>query len=444
MSTPSTGKRPQPHAEADHESTAPSLGFWSCWSLTVGIMVGSGVFLLPAVLAPYGLMSFSGWLLSGAGSILLALVFARLSSRTTKSGGVYVYSQEAFGDVVGFLIAWGYWCCYWIAIPAAAIAFVGYLAVFIPGIAQHASWQAMIALSLIWLAGVINLKGIEEAAFVQLLMTVLKLLPLLLIIGLGLSVGDSANLPEMNPQDMPWQEGLAITALLTLWAFSGMEAAAMPASDVKDPERTIPRAIVVGTITVSFIYIASTAAVMLLVPSEQLANSTAPFADAAASLGTWGPALIAIGAMVSTFGSLNGILFVTGQMPMAVAVDKLAPRWLARRNKGGAPQPSLILAIVLASVLLLANYSGGLVKAYEFLITMSTLTFLLPLIASSIAEFKYSWRSARGWAAVALLAFLYSIFAVAGSGLTVFLLGLGLLALGLPVYYFGRQSKSDH
>lgn len=411
------------------------LGFWSCWSLTVGIMIGSGVFLLPAVLAPYGLLSFAGWLLTGGGSILLALVFARLSSRTHRSGGVYVYAQEAFGDLTGFLIAWGYWTAYWIAIPAAAIAFVGYLVVFFPDLTENTVAQTFIALGLIWLSTLINIRGVREATLVQLMMTILKLIPLFMVISLGIFVGDPQNLPELNPKNISLIEGLAVTALLTMWAFSGMEAGAMPAGDVKDPERTIPRAIIFGTLTVAFVYISSTAAVMLLVPQEVLVNSTSPFAEAASVLGGWGPKLIAVGALVSTAGALHGTIFMTGQIPMAVALDKLAPAVFAKRNKGGAPYTSLILAGILGSILLVANYSRGLIGAFMFLIMMSTLTFMIPLLASSIAELRYSWRSARGWAGIAAGAAIYSVFAILGSGFEVIMWGIVLLIIGVPIFY---------
>ncbi|MEM7360318.1 MAG: amino acid permease [Pseudomonadota bacterium] len=425
--------------QTSQQSQPKRLGFWSCWSLTVGIMIGSGVFLLPAVLAPYGLLSFAGWILTGGGSILLALVFARLSSRTNRSGGVFVYAQEAFGDLTGFLIAWGYWTAYWIAIPAAAIAFVGYLVVLIPDLTQNTVAQTLIALGLIWLSTLINIRGVREATLVQLLMTVLKLIPLFLVIALGLFVGDSQNLPEFNPKNISLVEGLAVTALLTMWAFSGMEAGAMPAGDVRDPERTIPRAIIFGTLTVAFVYIAATAAVMLLVPQEVLVSSTSPFAEAAIVLGDWGPKLIAVGALVSTAGALHGTIFMTGQIPMAVALDKLAPAAFAKRNQGGAPYVSLILASVLGSILLIANYSRGLIGAFMFLIMMSTLTFMIPLLASSIAELRYSWRSARGWAGVAAGAAVYSVFAILGSGFEVIMWGIVLLIIGVPIYYLVNQ-----
>jgi len=386
------------HAQPPTPQSQPLLGFWTCWSLTVGIMIGSGIFLLPAILAPYGLMSFSGWALTTVGSILLALVIARLSARTRRSGGVYIYAQDAFGDLTGFLVAWGYWAAYWISIPAIAIAFVGYLAVFVPVLETAVLAQALLALALIWVLTLINMQSLKSASFTQILMTALKLIPLLLIIGLGFVAGDKANLPAANPQNAAFIPALATTALLTMWAFSGLEAGTIAAGDVKNPERTIPRAIILGTLTVAFIYIASTVAVMRLVPADILATSTSPFADAAKMLGNWGPYMIAIGAMIATAGSLNGVIFVTGQMPMALALDGLAPKMFKGRTTNSAPRLSLVLGSTLGSVLLMMNYTKGLISMFTLLAMMSTLAVLAPLLVSAAAELKHSWTSAKGWA----------------------------------------------
>lgn len=415
------------------------LGFWTCWSLTVGVMIGSGIFLLPAVLAPYGLMSFAGWMLTGAGSILLALVLGRLASRTRRTGGPYIFAHDAFGDLPGFLVAWGYWASLWIAVPAIAIAFVGYLTVFIPALQDSPVGQAGAALALIWTLTLINIAGIREAGLVQLVMTVLKLIPLFLIIGLGVMAGDVANLPEANPTGQPFFLVLSTTALLTMWAFAGLEAGTLPAGSVKNPETTIPRAVIIGTITVTLVYLAATAAVMALVPAEALVASTSPFADAARGLGSWGPAVIAAGALVSTAGSLNGNIFGSGQIPMAVALDRLAPKIFARLSPGGSPWVSLVAASTLGSLLLVANYSRGLVGTFTFLLMMSTLAVLAPLFISVAAEIRHSWKSAKGWAALAALAGLYAAFAIFGSGLEIIAWGLLLIAAGVPVFYWGRH-----
>jgi APA family basic amino acid/polyamine antiporter len=181
---------------------------------------------------------------------------------------------------------------------------------------------------------------------------------------------------------------------------------------------------------------------MLLVPAEILVLSTSPFADAARGLGQWGAALIAAGALVSTAGSINGNIFIAGQLPMAVALDRLAPSAFARLNGGGAPYISLISASTLSSVLLLMNYSRGLVGAFTFLILLSTIASLLPYLFSCMAELRHSWRSSRGWAGVALLAGLFAVFAIIGSGIEPLLWGIGLFASGLPLYFVLRRTDA--
>jgi APA family basic amino acid/polyamine antiporter len=429
--------------DAGKNAAQRPLGFWGVWSLTVGVMIGSGVFLLPTVLAPYGLLSFGGWLITGAGSIAIALILGRLASRTKRTGGPYAYAHDAFGELPGFLVGWGYWASVWTATAAVAVAFTGYLTVFIPALSDNAILQAVTALALIWTLTGVSISGTREAGIVQLVMTVLKLIPLGVIILAGLAFGDSANLPEVNPSGGSVTGVLAACALLTMWAFAGMEAGTIPAGEVTDPERTIPRAVVAGVVATTLVYIAATAAVMLLVPADELAASTSPFADAARNLGTWGPMMIAAGALVATAGSMNGNIFVSGQMPMAVALDRLAPKIFARLNRQGAPAFSLIAASTLSSILLIANYTRGLVGAFTFMLMISTLMTLAPYLVSALAEFRHSWRSARAWAALAAAAALYSCFAILGSGLEVIAWGLGLVALGIPVFYFGRQKAEQ-
>lgn len=418
------------------------LGFWSCWSLTVGCMIGSGIFLLPTVLAPYGLLSFGGWIIAGGGSIALALAFARLAGRTTRSGGPYAYVQEAFGDFIGFLMGWTYWISNCIGLPVIAIGFVGYLTVFIPALSQNTFAQAATALALIWIFTLVNVRGLKHASAVQIAMTLLKIVPLVGIVALALAAGTPANMPAFNPSHASIFSALAATALLTLWPFTGFEMGTLPAGDVKDAQNTVPRALITGMLTVTVIYLSATTAVMLLVPPEQLARSTAPFSDAARLVGAWGPAVIAGGALIATAGTLNGLIFVAGQTASAVAVDKLAPQALAATNKGGAPHVALILSAAVASVLLLTNYSRGLIGAFTFLLMMATVTTLLPYLFCALAEMRKSWRSAKGWALVALIGCAYTIFASIGSGMEVFAWGVVLTVAGAPLYFVFRPRSA--
>ena len=415
-------------------TTTKKMGFWQCWGMSVGVMIGSGIFLLPTVLAPYGWISLLGWLLTCSGTIVLSLVLARLAGTTDHAGGPYAYVKESFGDLAGFLIGWGYWVGVVFGVTAIAVGFAGYMGSVFPIFAANSLTQALVAAAGIGVLTWVNVKGVSEAATVQLVMTILKIIPLIVIIGLGIIYGDIDNFPAFNPQGLPVTEALASTALLTMWAFIGIEAAVIATDDVESPKKTIPIAVVSAAITVSCLYVGASIAIMFLVPSDVLALSESPFVDAASHMGTGGALLIGIGALISTAGALNGNIFVMGQMAMAVAADGLAPAVIAKKNRGGAPAGVLIVSSVFSTALLVLNFTEGLVGAFSFLISMSTLSILAPYGLSAVAEFKRSWLSAKGWAGVALLSVIYTLIAAAGSGWHVFFLGLGLFLLGIPLH----------
>ena len=412
------------------------MGFWQCWGMSVGVMIGSGIFLLPTVLAPYGWISLLGWLLTCSGTIVLALVLARLAGTTDHAGGPYAYVRETFGDLVGFLIGWGYWVGVVFGVTAIAVGFAGYMGSIFPIFAANSLTQALVAAMGIGVLTWVNIKGISEAATVQLVLTILKIVPLIVIIGLGIAYGDIDNFPSFNPQQLSMTEALASTALLTMWAFIGIEAAVIPTGDVENPKKTVPIAVVSAALSVSFLYVGASIAIMFLVPSEVLAASESPFVDAASHMGPGGALLMGVGALISTAGALNGNIFVMGQMPMLVAADGLAPSVIAKKNKGGAPMVALMASSVFSAALLVLNFTDGLVGAFSFLISMSTLSILAPYGLSAMAELKRSWHSAKGWAGVALLSVIYTLIAAAGSGWYVFFLGVGLFLLGILLFKF--------
>ena len=420
---------------------AKKMGFWQCWGMSVGVMIGSGIFLLPTVLAPYGWISLLGWLLTCSGTIVLALVLARLAGTTDHAGGPYAYVRESFGDLAGFLIGWGYWVGVVFGVTAIAVGFAGYMGSIFPIFAANSLTQALVAAMGIGVLTWVNIKGISEAATVQLVLTILKIVPLIVIIGLGIAYGDIDNFPSFNPQQLSMTEALASTALLTMWAFIGIEAAVIPTGDVENPKKTVPIAVVSAALSVSFLYVGASIAIMFLVPSEVLAASESPFVDAASHMGPGGALLMGVGALISTAGALNGNIFVMGQMPMLVAADGLAPSVIAKKNKGGAPMVALMVSSVFSAALLVLNFTDGLVGAFSFLISMSTLSILAPYGLSAMAEFKRSWHSAKGWAGVALLSVIYTLIAAAGSGWYAFFLGVGLFLLGILLFKFFHLTR---
>jgi basic amino acid/polyamine antiporter, APA family len=421
-----------------------NLGLWMLTALVVGNMIGSGVFLLPASLAALGSVSIFGWALTGAGAILLALVFANLGRSMPRTGGPYAYARSAFGDFVGFQTAWGYWIAVWAGNAAIAVAFVGYLGYFFPGVVANGLSAALAAIAAIWLLTLVNIAGVREGGQVQLITTILKFVPLAIIGLVGIFFIKGSNFGAFAPTGV--LPGITSAAALTLWAFIGLESATVPAEEVKDPERNIPRATIIGTLLATGVYVLATIAIMGIIPSADLAKSTSPFADAAQAIfGSWGGSAIALVAMISAFGALNGWILLQGRVPLAAAQDGLFPKAFAKvHGKRGTPVFGLVVSSILVSGLMLMNYNQSLVAQFSFVILLATLTTLVPYAYSAAAQAvlwirepeRFSGRSFARDTIVATLAFAYSVWAIIGSGTDVIAKGFILLTLGIPVYVF--------
>ena len=415
--------------------------------MVTGNMIGSGIFLLPASLAGFGGISIVGWLFSAVGSILLALVFAGLAHQVRGSGGPYLYTQAGFGDVPGFLMAWGYWLAIIATNAAIAIALVSYLSVFWPAIATQTWLSTLLTLVLIWMLAGVNIRGVKGAGQVQLISTILKILPLVAVGAVGLFFLEPEHFQPWNLSDQSPFSAVTATAALTLWAFLGLESANIPAAEVKDPEKNVPRAAVAGTLIAALVYIPGTVAVMGLVSPDVLAQSTAPFADAATLLwGRWGYYLIGIGAIVSCFGALNGWTLCLGQIPMAAAKDNLFPRFFSEESRFGTPAKGIIFSTILVSLLVLMNSSESLVNQFTYVILLATLTTLLPYLFCSLARLMIAMKTGLSLSyldvLVSLLATAFSIWAIMGTGMETIYWGGFLLMLGLPVYVFLKWRHS--
>jgi basic amino acid/polyamine antiporter, APA family len=416
-------------------------------ALVMGNMIGSGIFLLPASLAPYGLNSVIAWLLSAAGAIALAVVLSRLSRAFPDQGGPYAYTREAFGPLVAFLVAWGYWISVWVGNAAIATGSASYLAAFFPSIAEQPHVSAAVVLALLWLLTAVNCAGVRAAGWVQGITTILKIVPLLAIVAVGLYAVRIDSL-TINAA-VPWSAG-AVTAsmTLTLFALVGLESATIPDGKVANPKRTIPLATMIGTVLTSLVYVVACSTVLILLPTARLASSNAPFADVARMFwGRTGAALIALAATVSGFGALNGWILLQGEVPYTLGRDGVFPRMFARTSRSGAPVVALVSGSVLVSILVVLNAGTTTVRVFTFMVLLSTTACLVMYLVCSLALLRLQWqgrlagarRGTAGLAVVGLLATLYSVWAIVGAGLEASLWGLVLLALGGPVYWLMRR-----
>jgi APA family basic amino acid/polyamine antiporter len=429
------------------------IGFWIATSLVVGNMIGSGVFLLPASLAPYGGISILGWLFTSFGALMVALLLARLGRRIPEAGGPYAFTREGLGNFPAFLVAWGYWICIWTGNAAISVAFVGYMGVFFPPLSREPALGAGTALAAIWILTAVSARGIREAGIVQVITTVLKLLPLLAIGTLGLLYLDPANFRPFNPSGDPPFQAITATAALTLWALLGLESATIPADAVEDPRRTIPRATIVGTLVTAGVYILATVGVMGILPPESLGESAAPFADAATRIwGVGAGSLIAAGAAISAFGALNGWILLQGQMPLAAARDGLFPAVFGKLSNRGTPVFGLVISSILITGLMALNFTESLVDQFTFLILLATLSTLIPYVFSAVSELvmlardrkEFSKERLKTGSVIAVLALLYSLWAIVGVGWESVLWGLLLLAVGIPFYWWQVRVNRKH
>lgn len=428
-------------------SAPKQIGIWTATSLVIGNMIASGLFMLPATLGVFGGISLIGWIISGAGAMCLALVYSWLSKiKPRATGGPYAYTFAGMGEFAAFLVAWGYWISVWCTNAAISVAFVSYLTAFIPALGHNPLLAVGTGLGAIWFLTWINTKGLKEAGIVQVITTLLKLAPLAVITVGGLFYLNWENFVPFNVSQESDLSAITSATTLTLFAFLGLECATIPSGNVLDPEKTVARATILGTFITTLLYIISTVAVMGLIPPGELHQSQAPFADAAASI--WGEGaryLVAGGAVISTFGALNGWILVQGQMPFAAARDHLFPKIFARENKSGTPVVGIVISSVLVSVLMSMNFSKSLADTYTFAILLSTLTVLIPYLFSIVSFVLLGVRQnqiSTGKLVVAGLAFLYSMWAVIGSGQEIVFWGFILLMAGLPFYTYIKVKRN--
>ncbi len=431
--------------------TDNKLGIYTTTSLVVGNMVGAGIFLLPSALASFGGISLLGWCLSAAGALLIAKIFSNMSRLLpTIDGGPYGYSRAGLGDFAGFLMAWGYWISVWAANAAIAVSLVSALSTFFPVLATSPVASIGTGLGAIWLLTWVNTLGIRETGEVQLVTTILKLLPLIAIAIGGCWFIHWDYFIPFNTSGLPVGQAIAGSAALTLYAFLGIECASIPAGNIQEPEKTIPRATMWGTGLTIIIYIACMIVIMGLLPPKTLHNSVTPFADAAALI--WGQKarwLVGAGVALAAFGALNGWILVQGQIPMAIARDRLFPAVFAKENKKGVPALGIIISSALVSVFMAMNFTKGLVDQFQFMLLLSTLTSLIPyaLVTASyviVVIGRGETKTPGDWVRVlapASLAFLFSLLAIIGSGETIVYRGLILLLAGVPLYVWNVWTR---
>lgn len=431
--------------------TVKKLGLWTSTSLVLGNMIGAGVFMMPSTLASFGGISILGWVASSVGAFLLAKIFAHLSKMMPGSdGGPYAYSKTVLGDFAGFLVAWGYLISVWCTNAAITVSFISALSTFFPALATNSLLAVFTGLVTIWILTWINTLGVLTSGKLQLITTILKVVPIFLVGIVGLFFVQWDNFLPFNASGTSTLSAITATTTLTFFAFLGIECATIPSGSVENPEKTIARATLLGTLIATIVYILSTISIMGMIPAAQLKTTVTPFADAATLI--WGAGAkywVSAGVAIAAFGALNGYILIQGQLPAAIANDQLFPKIFAKKNTKGVPAIGVAISSVIVSLFTMMNYTKGLVDQFKFLILLTTLTVLIPYLFSTAAYiiFRLKQSNLTNWVrnsaiVLASLAFLFFMWMIIGSGQEIVYWGFVLCMSSIPVYVLGVVKRN--
>lgn len=411
----------------DAADKSQTIGIWMTTALVVGTIIGSGIFMLPVSLAPLGSNALIGWLISGFGVLCIVFAMARLSR--LGGDGIQANIERAFVPTVAFLVAWAFWVSNWVAQASVAVGAASALS-----FAGFGGQELIVpnAIGFIVLLTAINAIGVRAAGGFSLVTVAIKLLPLLAVIWLFLQRGVSGGSYEpLPPMPITFANVAAATAL-TFFAFTGFETATTPVGKVRDPGRTIPRALLGGTAFVVVLYLIAGTSIQLLLPANVVAASPAPFADALVS--SWGHGIATFAALaiaVAAIGCLNGVILGTGELGYAMALRGDLPAVMAKTRGKNTPVVAQVVGSALTILLLLANSSRATANLFTFIILLSTAAVVVVYFTSALAAWKLCTKPAAR-AAIAT-GILFLAFATYGIGLEAGLWCLALLAIGMAI-----------
>ena len=424
------------------------LGLGMATALVVGNTIGMGIFMQPAALAPFGLNALTGWAAVIIGCVCLALTFAALARKLPQADGPFGYVRSTLGESLAFPVLWSYWISCWVTLPVLAIGTTGYFLNVFP--ALRSVPPAVIAVSFMWIFVGVNLLGLRSGGRVQVVTSLLKVIPLIFVTIVGAvsilsSPGDyGSNLPT-NPITLNASMGAAAVALYTMLGF---ESAAVAASRVTNPGTTIPRATLIGILFVGVIYVAAVTIGILVVPQATLAASDAPFVTILDHLigagdGRW----LSLFIVISGLGCLNGWTLLSAELTRTLATHRLLPAILGDSNRNGVPWASLLLAGGLATVVGLMNYTSTLVGAFTKLSLIVSAANLPLYVCCSFALFVMLRRNPAGLSPLLWVAgaggVAFAAFAFFGVGWEAFIWALLLSLAGVPIYYWMRGRRAS-
>ncbi|MGL4800422.1 MAG: amino acid permease [Cellulosilyticaceae bacterium] len=433
------------------------LGLAAATAIVVGNMMGSGIFTSPQSLAQVAspIVTIVAWMITGIGSVLLALSFANLGSKYPSTGGPIVFTHKAFGEFMAFLVAWTFWIGSWIGNAAIITAIIRYLTPFIPSLRTNGALAFILSSLILWTFTYINYKGVKQAGVVSIVTTILKLGVIFVFMIIAIIGFNPEYLGTYSSPEVTGWGALPAAIAVTLWSFIGLESAAISGGEIKNPEKNIKRSTFLGTLFAAVIYLFLSVLAMGGLPQAELAASEAPLASIINHVtgATWGGAFISLGIVISAAGAMSGWVLTTARLSFAAGQDGLFPKFFAKVHpKHHTPYTSLIVTSICTNLLLILNYVSDLTSAFDFMINLATLAFIPAYALTAAAEILLTFKKEHKLTLLSfvkhgflsLIAFIYAIYIIYGSGAESAMWVFLLMFIGIPFYIYKKiQSNQE-
>jgi amino acid transporter len=416
------------------EKLVRGISRWDLTAIAVNTIIGTGIFILPAgVMEKIGGYSLLAFVACAVIVAFIILCFAEVSSRFQATGGMYLYAREAFGSAVGFEVGWLYWIVRVTTFAANCNALLTYLGIFFPSAAE--GWQrALIVSAVVLVMTIVNFIGVRESAIMTNIFTVGKIVPLLIFAAVGLFFIEPAN---FSFGEIPEQGKFSLAIVSLIYAFVGFEAAVIPAGETKDPKKNVPFALLTALAFCALLFIVIQVVAIGTLP--ELAQSKTPLADAAGKfMGSFGAIFIAVGAMISVLGNLNGGFLASSRIPFAMAEQNQLPQILAKTHtKFKTPYVSLFLtaAVILVFTLQTSFYSALTIAVITRLLVYAITCASLPVFRyrkdAPKAEFTAPFGMAASVLSLILICWLLTTVDYKKEGLAILIVA----AVGMVIYF---------
>jgi amino acid transporter len=432
------------------------LTLFDVTNLVVGAIIGADIYVASSFGAGYlGPAALLVWVAAGVIAIVVALCFAQCSALVPKVGGPYAYAREAWGPFAGFIVGWSLWLAEWVSLAVFPVAFTRYLMFFLPNL--NLIYQSIVKALFVFFLVATNIVGVKAAGKTNDVLTIVKLAPLIFFSGIGMiymALQPTATVPNFSPFFPKGLNNFGVALILIFWAYAGFEISTIPAEEIKDPGKTIPKAIILGLSIVTIFYLITNVVLFGVQPWSELASAsnTAPLVTATAQmlkasliLASIGVVIVGVGALISVAGSDESGMIGTSRLGYALAVDGLFPRIFAKIHpKFKTPYLAIIIQAVTA---LVASILGNL----NALIATSVFFMAIAYVATSASIFSLRRKCSkpqfqlRGGLLIPSLGVIFSLYLISQCTIDQITTGLVLLFIGIPIYirYSPKKEMTD-